>query len=725
MPDDRGLRLDFPHADVARLTLDGAGRVNLLTPALLDALDEQLTALATRASLRGLLVASAKPGSFVAGADLTEVAAACDLDADAKRGRIELGQRILSRLMSLPGLTIALIDGVCLGGGAELAAWCDVRLAARESDGEIGFPETRLGLLPAWGGAALLPRIVGLAAAVDWITDGQAFNPPHCRRLGFVDEIAARDELLTAGLAWIERADADAVRERRRTAKSRGIDWPQAERDLLSRGTRAKLVANKLRHPAAPLTALETLVETAAAPLEAALARSVEATVPLLGSPPQRGLLKLHFLTDRHKRQLREQAAVASDIPLAPIGIVGAGIMGQGIAAACVKRGLPVRLLDMDDQRTEAAVDAVVQEVGWNKQTRKFDPELALRRAPLLTAVSDETHLAGCGLIVEAIIEELEPKQRLFDRLERIGPDAILGSNTSTLPISAIAASMQAPDRLVGLHFFNPVRYMRLVEVIPGQRDGGQLTSPEALAAALRFARQVGKTPIVVGDGPGFLVNRLLTPYINEALQLLSEGWSISEVDGAARAFGIPMGPLEICDMVGLDTTLHCGRVMWDALPDRVLPSPILPALVKRGRLGQKNGRGFYLHAKQRPPRPDPDVDEVLEKYRRDARVASDRDGLADRMILPMLAEAARALDDRTARQIQDIDLGVVLGLGFPAHLGGLLGWADQVGLDQILAGLDRYQSLGKRFEAPESLRALVRRQSSFYASGVSAEAAS
>ncbi len=296
-------------------------------------------------------------------------------------------------------------------------------------------------------------------------------------------------------------------------------------------------------------------------------------------------------------------------------------------------------------------------------------------------------------LVIEAVVETMEVKRQIYRRLEpKLKPEAILASNTSTIPITKLAEHLEHPERFCGIHFFNPVRKMKLVEVIRGAK-----TSDETVATAVAYAKRLGKSPIVVNDGPGFLVNRLLLPYMNEALELITEGAEIAAVERVAKRFGMPMGPITLYDMVGLDTAFYAGRTMWEAYPDRISASPILPALVKAGRLGQKSGRGFFSYEnKKGRSQPDPELAKFIEPYTKGATREFDKSEIEARLFLPMLLEATRVLEERIVRDVRDVDLGLIFGIGFPPFRGGLLFWADTLGAARIIEMLKPLQPLAR-----------------------------
>jgi 3-hydroxyacyl-CoA dehydrogenase/enoyl-CoA hydratase/3-hydroxybutyryl-CoA epimerase/3-hydroxyacyl-CoA dehydrogenase/enoyl-CoA hydratase/3-hydroxybutyryl-CoA epimerase/enoyl-CoA isomerase len=440
-----------------------------------------------------------------------------------------------------------------------------------------------------------------------------------------------------------------------------------------------------------------------------------EGFAELFGSPINRALLNVFFLTDRNKKSSGAPANVTPR-KITAASVVGAGIMGQGIAAANVKRNIPVALMDTDQAAITRGVQGVLNEVAYNKQLKAPDVKRAVELAPLVNGTLSDVELSRADIIVEAIIEKRDAKQRLFARIEPlIGDQAILCSNTSTIPITQLADGLENPERFCGLHFFNPVRQMPLVEVIRGRR-----TSDATIATAAAYARTLGKSPIVMNDGPGFLVNRLLLPYMNEAALLLCEGASIKEIEKAAKSFGMPMGPFTLYDVVGIDVAVHAGRTMAEAFPERVVPATIVDQLFKRGRIGQKAGKGFFDYGPPKGGKPPRGTDsEEVAKLIDDSRTAPPRkfsqEELTDRLFLPMLVEATRVLEDKIVTDVRDVDLGLILGIGFPPFRGGLFFWADQVGPAKIMEKLQQYSSLGKRYEVTSMLKKLAESNSKFY----------
>jgi 3-hydroxyacyl-CoA dehydrogenase/enoyl-CoA hydratase/3-hydroxybutyryl-CoA epimerase/3-hydroxyacyl-CoA dehydrogenase/enoyl-CoA hydratase/3-hydroxybutyryl-CoA epimerase/enoyl-CoA isomerase len=706
--------LEWPAPEIAVLSINDPHKgANVLSRAALADFDEHLTALEKRSNLVGLIIRSTKPGNFIAGADLREFAQDIDASPEHVAEISRRGQQLFARLSKAPFVTVAAIDGICVGGGAEMVVWCDRRIMAANEATSIGFPEVKLGIYPGWGGTARAPRIIGLSNAVELITGGESIDAKAAYVMGLADDVVAgsADDLLNAAIRLVH----DELKSKRylkdRPRWSGPIDMNETELAFLGATASAYIQGQTKGHYPAPLAALEVMLSAAGVDIEAACAMEVEGFTPLFGSPINRALLNVFFLRDQIKKQTGAPDGVKPR-DIRSVSVVGAGVMGQGIAAANIKRGVPVALGDMSPEAVGRGVQGVLSEASYNRQTKGPDVSKALELAALLNGTFSDQELAAADLVIEAIYENADAKKSLYARLEPLLPaHAVLCSNTSTIPISDLAAGLTRPDQFCGLHFFNPVRQMPLVEVIRGRA-----TSDESIATAAAYARRIGKSPIIVNDGPGFLVNRVLLPYMNEALLLLEEGASIKHVDRAATAFGLPMGPITLYDTVGLDVALHAGGVMQAAFPNRVVPSTVLPAMVEAGRIGQKAGRGFFDYSgkKRGQGKESPETAAIIAAQRRGERKFTPEE-LTDRLLLPMLLEATRVLEDGVAANVRDVDLALIYGIGFPPFRGGLFFWADTVGAATILEKLKAYNSLGQRFARTKLLTDLAKSNGKFY----------
>ncbi|HQU41601.1 MAG TPA: 3-hydroxyacyl-CoA dehydrogenase NAD-binding domain-containing protein, partial [Pirellulales bacterium] len=565
---------------------------------------------------------------------------------------------------------------------------------------------------PGWGGTVRAPRIVGLGNAVELITGGESIDGRTAVLMGLVSDLVPGERLDAAAVALVrsEAKTKEYLADRQRWHKP--VDIDETELGFLGATASAYIQGQTKGHYPAPLAALEVLLGSAGLDADAAGEAEAEAFAGLFGTPINRALINVFFLSDRNKKDTGVAAAVKPR-EIKSVGIFGAGIMGSGIAAAVVKRELPVTLSDAAPAALAGGVQKILEEVSYNKQTKGSDPRRMLTFAPLVNATTVDAEYKNCDLVIEAVVENPKVKGELYQRIEPLlGDQTILASNTSAISIGRLAEKLKRPDRFCGIHFFNPVRKMPLVEVIRGPK-----TSNETVATAVAFAKAVGKSPIVVNDGPGFLVNRLLLPYMNEALELILDGVEIKAIESAAKAFGMPMGPITLYDVVGLDTAYYAGQVMHEAFPDRIGESPLLAAMVKAGRLGQKTGTGFFAYKDKKEGRgsPDPALADVVKPLLRGQTRLSEQQ-VIERLFLPMVLEATRILEEQKVRDPRDVDLGLIYGIGFPPFKGGLLFWADTLGAAKIVEMLQPYQSLGKRYQPTPMLAEMAKSGQMFYA---------
>jgi 3-hydroxyacyl-CoA dehydrogenase/enoyl-CoA hydratase/3-hydroxybutyryl-CoA epimerase/3-hydroxyacyl-CoA dehydrogenase/enoyl-CoA hydratase/3-hydroxybutyryl-CoA epimerase/enoyl-CoA isomerase len=697
---------------IATLTLDMPDKgANILSSHVLNELEKHLDTLKSENHLKGLIILSGKPGTFIAGADLREFIASLDADRSDIVSLCRRGRLLFSRLHEFPFVSIAAIDGICVGGGAELAIACDRRIVSQSPNTQFGFPEVKLGLFPGWGGTVWTPRIVGLYNAVEMITGGESVDANQAVEMGLATESISPDKLLDAAIHMIEQEKESKAYLKDRERWAQPVELSETELGFLGVTAAGFIEQQTKGHYPAPLAALEVLMGGSTLDPVAAGELESEEMANLFGSKVNRALLNVFFLTDRNKKQITSHK---SETKIENMGVVGAGIMGQGIAATNIRRQIPTVLNDAAEEAIEHGIQSVLEQASYNRDLKGPDVEQAIALAPLLSPAAQTDEMKHCDLVIEAAVERADVKKTIFSNLEKIvSPNTVLATNTSTIPIDELASSLSHPERVLGIHFFNPVRKMPLVEIIRGTK-----TSDEAIATAFAYAKKIKKSPILVRSGPGFLVNRLLLPYMSEAVELLQEGIEPRIVDRAATRFGMPMGPIQLYDVVGLDVAAYAGKTMTAAFPDRVLQSPLVEDLVAAGRLGQKAGQGFYDYRnKKRRAEVDPALSPFIAKYQKEGQTlnATESEEIQDRLVLPMLLEATRVLDEGIVENPRDVDLGLILGIGFPPFRGGLLFWADTVGAGTILKKLERYQKLGVRYQPTERLRHLAETGSKFY----------
>ena len=699
-------RLDLEPDGVAVVTFDLPGsKANTLGAGVLAELDLLLRRLEETPNLGGVVFQSGKPGMFIAGADLKELAAATPEQSRQLVGR---GLDVVARFEKMPCPTVVLIDGACVGGGLELALGFDYRLAGSNPKIEIGLPETKIGLIPGWGGTQRLARLIGPGLAAELIAAGETVPATRARELGIVFDAVPSERLLAEGRRLLAEDAGAHVELRRKKQMPVGLTAEQAS--FTFQTARAQILAKTKGHLPAPMAAAAAIEEGCNLPLDAGLAIETEHFVALVGGPISRNLIALFFLNQKLAKDPGVADASIAPKPVERVGVVGAGIMGSGIVGAHLVRGVGAVLVDVAKPPLEKGLAAITRTLEARVEKGKLKPAEFVHALSRLTTSSHHAALAECDVVIEAIVENETAKAALLREIgPRLKPAAILASNTSTISIARLAESAPNPERFAGMHFFNPVDKMPLVEVIRGPK-----TDDATVVTLVALAKKLGKSPIVVRDCPGFLVNRILFPYLNEALALIEEGASPRAVDAAATTFGMPMGPITLCDVVGLDTTQFAGDVLAAAYADRARPSPLLAELVRVGRLGQKSGVGFYSYAKGTRGTDDPALEPILAKSRTAPRQHS-ADEITDRLLLPMLNEAVRVVDEKIVRTVSDVDMGLILGIGWPTFRGGLLRWADSLGLDVVVARMAKYAPVGERFVPPPLLQEMAAAGRRFY----------
>ena len=715
------LTLEISGDGVASLVFDRPdSRVNVLSAAVMAELDTLLAELERASSeqrVQAVVIRSGKDGSFIVGADVNEIVAITDAaEAEAK---VRRGQGVFSRLEKLPVPTIAAVDGLCLGGGTELILACRYRLASDRPETKIGLPEVQLGIIPGFGGTTRLPRLIGPSAAADLILTGRTVNARKAQRIGLLDEAVP-----TAAL--YERAHAVArafmqgrppTRSDRRSLATRALEATPPGRRVLFAQARKKVMQQTKGHYPAPLAAIDVMRTSAGLSIDEALDREASAVAPLIVSKVSKNLIHVFHLMEAAKKAAPEAAHARS---VARAGVVGAGVMGGGIAQLLAANGIVVRMKDIRNDALASGLRHARSIFDKAVQRKRLDRRQAAQQMERIAPTLDYSGFAHIDLVVEAVVERMDVKKQVLSEIEantRTG--CVLTTNTSSLSVSEMQAALARPEDFCGMHFFNPVHRMPLVEVIRATRS-----SDDAIATVFALARQLGKTPIVVEDGPGFLVNRILAPYMNEAGWLLADGASVDSIDQTLTRFGMPMGPLRLLDEVGFDVARHAARTMHDAFGDRLRPAPPLVALEKTKLLGKKGGRGFYTYDGDEQKGVHERIYEELGASVPAERREHSAEEIRDRTVLVMVNEAARVLEDGIVRTPGDVDLGMITGTGFPPFRGGLLRYADERGLADIRQRLEELaRRYGPRFDPGSLLRRYAQEGRGFYDTRTSAAA--
>ena len=697
---------------VAIITLDLPGEsVNKLSRPVRDELLAQFERVEQDPTITAVVLMSGKPDVFIAGADIEELLAVRTAEEAERMSRD--GHAVLDRLERGKPV-VAAIDGAWMGGGLEAALACAWRIATENPKTVLALPEVQLGLIPGAGGTQRLPRTVGLRNALDMILAGKNVRAKKALQIGLVDELV-HPAILRDLAVRRARELGDGTRKRstggrKRDAQALLLDDNALGRKVVFHQAREATLKKTRGHYPAPLAALEAVAAGYQGGMEKGLREEARLFGEMAVSDVAKQLIFLFFASTA----LKKDTGVATDAApkaVRKLGILGAGFMGAGIASVAAPQGTIVRLKDADTTRVAkglAAVREVIRERLTKKQItrQQFDDTMSL-----VTGTTDYSGFGTVDLVIEAVFEELSVKHQVLREVERVArEDVIFATNTSTIPIARIAQASARPDRVVGMHFFSPVHKMPLLEVIVTPR-----TSDEVTATAVAYGKKLGKTVIVVNDGPGFYANRILSPYVNEAGKLLDEGVAVDAIDKALVAFGFPVGPITLIDEVGIDIAAKSGNIVADAFGERMAPSQSLQRVVAAGRLGRKGKQGFYVYdAKGKKGGVDPTIYDLLPTGT--TRVEVPVEEIQRRCVLAMVNEAARCLEDGILRSPRDGDVGAVFGIGFPPFRGGPFRYIDSVGATEIVRQLEELDArFPSRFQPAELLHDLARGGQRFY----------
>src|SRR5438067_628724 len=680
---------------------------NVFDAATMADLEQQLDAIEQDDSVGGVVILSAKKSIFIAGADLKTLLR--QAQTGEMRTFIAKGQRIFNRLAALKIPTCAAIHGACAGGGYEVALACDWRVASDDPSTRIGLPETTLGLIPAWGGCTRLPRLIGTEKAAEVILKGKLYSAREAKQLGLVDEIVSRENLLEAA--------RKKLRDSKRPSPS---PLPQGEADGAAAGE-GKTSAPRASGNLAPARALEIIRKNL--PLDQSLAAELDAIVELGETDATQNLIRNFFLAEKYKRGSSKQTPEK----ITHAAVIGAGIMGSGIAQWLSSRGVSVILRDVGTEELTRGLANIEKTYADAVKRGIMTEEKAKEGRARIVASSAPIEMRDVQVVIEAASEKLEIKKQIFRDLAQKAPHAaMLATNTSALPISDLAAETKTPDRVIGLHFFNPVSRMKLVEVVVGTE-----TSDDTIGRALGFVRQIAKLPVIVRDSPGFLVNRVLFPYLLEAAELFENGVSGQEIDDALLQWGVPMGPLRLIDEIGVDITVDIANTLEKAYGKRDRAPKILHEMQSAKMLGRKSGGGFYRYeGKSQTPNSE------IEKWRGrlvagvadpgrsvaapspepgSATSATTRNYLADRLMPLMANESARCLEENVVASPEDADYGMILGTGFPAWRGGPLRFSENFGIKKLVEEMEKLARTNEKYTPCELLRKHAQEETKFY----------
>jgi 3-hydroxyacyl-CoA dehydrogenase/enoyl-CoA hydratase/3-hydroxybutyryl-CoA epimerase len=641
------------HDGHATLTFDREGSsANIFDFDTLNQLIDALTQIENDVSINSLQIRSNKPSIFIAGADIHELMASTPGELAAM---IDLGHEAFQQLEDLHIPTIASIHGACLGGGYELALACDWRIASDDKCTKIGLPETKLGILPAWGGSTRLPLLIGLTQALPLVLGGKVLSANGAKIKKLIDDVVPKEHLDRVAKQFLSKGKREKPNHpvQHNPASVRVIE-AQARKDIMQR-TRGL-------YPA-PLKALEVICQSVCHASEVSFRKERDTVIELASQPETSRLIDIFFLSEKAKKlKIPDVPPQELEHPV----VLGSGIMGAGIAYWLSSHHYPVLLQDIDDDALAKGVANIRDEYSKAVARHTSSKTAARKNFDRIHANAERVPLHNRDLVIEAAVEDLDVKKQIFaDLSARCSETCILATNTSALPIHELAEVVTNPGRIIGLHFFNPVPRMPLVEIVRAPT-----TSDQTLATAIRFVQRIGKIPVVVKDSPGFLVNRILLPYLLEACRIFATGIAPEQIDDAMLDFGMPMGPLRLLDEVGLDVGSHVAETLIAAYPERLSMPPLLNEMIENGHLGRKSGHGFY-HYDLKTPTPNPDALALREN-----RDAADEPIMA-RLAHLMSEEAARCLDEEIADSPASIDFAMVMGTGYAPFRGGPLRYAD------------------------------------------------
>ena len=706
------VRLDIHSDNVAHVIFDRQGSsANIFDADAMRDLATHVEAIRSNTSITGVVFESAKNSIFIAGADVTAFIDNGD-SAEALEQLVADGQAVFTMIEALSVPTLAAIHGACLGGGLEMAIACDYRIASPDSATKIGLPETSLGIVPGWGGCARLPKLIGLPNALMMILQGKRVVAAQARKYGLVDQVVPKFHFHR----WSRILLAKGKPTRPSHWKTNN---PLMARVIASKA-RSALTAKTRGHYPAPFRALDIVIRGLRLPLERTLELERKTLVELIRGEISNNLVRIFFMQERAKHlSLKDVSFVESTgaeelSPINDVAVIGAGTMGAGIAQRCAARNHNVILKDLSTDALAkglAAIGKVFAGAAKRRSITKTDAERGMDR---VHATHENIPLQNIDMVIEAATENMDTKKKIFAGLEAATNDhAILATNTSALSISDLAASTSRPEAVVGVHFFNPVHLMQLVEIVVGAE-----TSPETVGRTIRFVQQLGKMPVVTRDTPGFAVNRILMPYLTEAGHLADAGATVRNIDEAMLDFGMPMGPLRLIDEVGIDVANHVAQFFGASFGER-LPAPdSLGKMVTQNLLGRKTSRGFYTY----PSKGDPAVNSMIASFTTSADAKDlSRDVLQERMVLMMLNEAARCMEEEVVSSPEDIDFAMIMGTGFAPFRGGPLRYTDALGATHVVERLEHYaQTHGIRFEPCDALKTMAATNDSWYHTGTS-----
>jgi len=701
-------------ADILRLHFDTAdNKVNVFDKRALEDFGAVLDVIDAQGGVDGLIMTSGK-SVFIAGADITEFLDYFIAPDAELAGMLDRVNAQFNRFEDLPFPTVVAINGEAQGGGFEICLAADFRIMAEGA--RVGLPEVKLGIMPGWGGSVRLPRLIGIDNAVEWMCSGSAKKAAVALADGAADAVVAPELLEQSALDIIEQVRLGRIDvAARRRLKTGPVLLSDMERTMAIMSAKGVVGAKAGPHYPSPLTIIDVVASHATRERNEALPIESAAFVKLAKTDVAASLVGI-FLNDQQLKRIARGVTKGHAAPVKRAAVLGAGIMGGGVAYQSASNGVPIVMKDIRQEAIQTGLDEAGALLGKQVARGALKPAGVPAILNAIVPALSYGEFGDVDLVVEAVVENAKVKASVLAEVEAaVSDDTVITTNTSTISVNLLAKSLQRPENFCGMHFFNPVHRMPLVEVIRAEGS-----SERAIATTVAYAQAMKKTPIVVNDCPGFLVNRILFAYFAGYTRLIADGGDVVAIDKALERFGWPMGPAYLLDVVGLDTGKHAAAVMAEGFPDRMASErrTVIDAMYEAERFGQKNGKGFYRYEADKRGKlqklPDPDGDAVVKSVQ-SASQAFEPDTIVDRLMIPMCIEAARCVEDDIVGTPAEADMGLVYGLGFPPFRGGALRWVDKAGLADFCARADSMSDLGPLYRPTARMRAMADSGDTFY----------
>ncbi|MFT6633680.1 MAG: 3-hydroxyacyl-CoA dehydrogenase/enoyl-CoA hydratase/3-hydroxybutyryl-CoA epimerase [Bacteriovoracaceae bacterium] len=711
--DGKAIQCTLENSGIIKVTFDiKDSGANVIGKLMMEELPKVVDSIENCKEKKGVILRSNKE-HFIFGADITEFVTHFKASAKEVKNWINPMNTILNRFEDLDVPTVSLINGYALGGGFEVCLMADYRIAVPKA--KIGLPETKLGIMPGWGGSVRLSRICGADHAIEWITSGNQYSAEAGMKVGAIDAVVAPDKLDELGEKFLMSCiDGSMDWKSRKIEKKSPLRLNRTEATMVFETAKGFVAGVAGPHYPAPVRAIEVMQAGCVLERDAALEIEADAFAELATTDVSHSLVQV-FMGDQYLKRVSKKLTKNTE-KIKQAAVLGAGIMGGGVAYQSASKGTPIIMKDINQAAIELGLSEATKLLGKQVKRKKIDTTQMAHTLNIIQPTLSYGDFNNVNLVVEAVVENVNVKKSVLAELEtKVAEGTILTSNTSTISITELAKGLKKPENFCGMHFFNPVHRMPLVEVIRGEKS-----SDEAIAKTVAYAVQMGKTPIVVNDCAGFLVNRVLFPYFNGFAKLIEDGVDYQRIDKVMEKFGWPMGPAYLLDVVGIDTGAHAAKIMADAFPDRMNMNgeTIIDAMYAENRFGQKNGVGFYKYEIDRRGRPKKIVDEatnsIIKKIvKRDLEVTDEE--IVQRMMLPMIFECARCLEEKIVETPQEVDMGLLLGLGFPPFRAGALKYADAIGAQNLIELSGKYIELGNMYQATEGIKTLATENKTYY----------